>query len=114
MRSLRPLTRLRFTITLPTTTAPFIQSRISRLTLPFSYRTMASSTTTNTPLPEWLVIVPDFPDVLEKRLAIRPQHLQALGKDRVDMILWGGKFDCISLLHFLSSIALIRVLCFFP
>ncbi|KAL5118339.1 hypothetical protein ACEQ8H_003688 [Pleosporales sp. CAS-2024a] len=41
-------------------------------------------------LQEWLVIVPDVPDALEKRLAARPDHLQGLTKDRDDMWLWGG------------------------
>jgi hypothetical protein len=50
---------------------------------------MASTTT---PLPEWLVIVPDHADALEKRMKSRPQHIEDLKADREDMLLWGGMF----------------------
>ncbi|KAI4681856.1 uncharacterized protein J4E84_007453 [Alternaria hordeiaustralica] len=49
---------------------------------------MASST--NAPLQEWLIIVPDHKDALQKRIASRPKHLEGLKADREDMWLWGG------------------------
>lgn len=52
------------------------------------YRTMA---TNSAPLQEWLVIAPDFEGALDKRLAVRQEHLGGLKKDREDMWLWGGK-----------------------
>jgi hypothetical protein len=51
---------------------------------------MASST--SAPLQEWLVIVPDHAEALQKRLASRPKHLEGLKADRDDMWLWGGMF----------------------
>ncbi|KAF2025473.1 hypothetical protein EK21DRAFT_76396 [Setomelanomma holmii] len=45
---------------------------------------------TAAPLQEWLVILPDFPDALDKRLSVRPKHLEGLKSDRDDMWLWGG------------------------
>ncbi|KAL5405031.1 hypothetical protein PMIN03_008744 [Paraphaeosphaeria minitans] len=50
-------------------------------------RTMASSTA---PLQEWLVIVPDFEGALEKRLAVRGEHLTEVKKDDERFWLWGG------------------------
>ena len=55
----------------------------------YLYRTMASSAA---PLQEWLVIIPDFEGALEKRIAVRPHHLEGLKSDREDMWLWGGKY----------------------
>jgi len=34
-----------------------------------------SSITSSAPLYEWLVHIPDFPGALDKRLAVRPEHL---------------------------------------
>jgi uncharacterized protein YciI len=48
---------------------------------------MASSTAS---LQEWLVIVPDHTESLQKRLASRPKHLEGMKSDREDMWLWGG------------------------
>ncbi|KAJ4357924.1 uncharacterized protein N0V89_002501 [Didymosphaeria variabile] len=48
---------------------------------------MASSTA---PLQEWLVIAPDFEGVLNKRLAVRNEHLGGLKADPEDFWLWGG------------------------
>ncbi|KAF2441859.1 hypothetical protein P171DRAFT_488293 [Karstenula rhodostoma CBS 690.94] len=48
---------------------------------------MASSTA---PLQEWLVIAPDFEGALEKRLAVRPEHISGLKADAEDFWLWGG------------------------
>ncbi|KAH8701488.1 hypothetical protein GQ44DRAFT_778610 [Phaeosphaeriaceae sp. PMI808] len=48
---------------------------------------MASSTA---PLQEWLVIIPDHVGALDKRLAVRNDHLAGLKGDREDMWLWGG------------------------
>jgi uncharacterized protein YciI len=59
---------------------------------------MASTTTPS--LPEWLVIVPDYADALDKRMASRPQHIEDLKKDREDMLLWGGMFMSHSSLPF--------------
>jgi hypothetical protein len=50
---------------------------------------MASSTA---PLQEWLVIAPDFEGALEKRLAVRGEHLGGLKADPEDFWLWGGTF----------------------
>ncbi|PSN63933.1 hypothetical protein BS50DRAFT_576564 [Corynespora cassiicola Philippines] len=50
-------------------------------------RTMASS---SAPLQEWLVIAPDFDGALEKRLAVRPQHIDGLKADPDTFWLWGG------------------------
>lgn len=36
---------------------------------------MSSTSTSPAPLYEWLVHIPDFPGVLDKRLAARPTHL---------------------------------------
>ncbi|KAF2809752.1 uncharacterized protein BDZ99DRAFT_463516 [Mytilinidion resinicola] len=46
--------------------------------------------TTTTPTQEWLVIVPDFPAVLEKRLAVRGNHLQGLLADPEHFWQFGG------------------------
>ncbi|EXJ71705.1 uncharacterized protein A1O5_05513 [Cladophialophora psammophila CBS 110553] len=45
----------------------------------------------STPTKEWLVIIPDHSNALEKRLAVRPQHLQAL-KPKIDagIVVFGG------------------------
>lgn len=51
---------------------------------------MASSS--SAPLQEWLIIVPDHKDALQKRIASRPKHLEGLKADREDMWLWGGMF----------------------
>ncbi|OAP60901.1 hypothetical protein AYL99_05903 [Fonsecaea erecta] len=49
------------------------------------------SSSSATPTNEWLVIVPDHPNALEKRLAVRPQHLQGL-KPKIDagIVVFGG------------------------
>jgi hypothetical protein len=50
-------------------------------------------------LQEWLIIAPDFPNGLEKRLAVRPQHMAGLKEDPEEFWLWGGTstvlFTCI-------------------
>lgn len=51
---------------------------------------MASSTSPQ--LQEWLVIAPDFEGAIEKRLAVRQQHLAGLKEDPEDFWLWGGTF----------------------
>lgn len=40
---------------------------------------------------EWLVIVPDHDGALQKRIAVRQEHLGGLKKDPEDFWLWGGK-----------------------
>ncbi|UPX17145.1 uncharacterized protein EKO05_0007519 [Ascochyta rabiei] len=50
-------------------------------------RTMASS---SAPLQEWLVIVPDHEGALQKRIAVRQEHLGGLKKDDDSFWLWGG------------------------
>lgn len=50
-------------------------------------RTMASA---SAPLQEWLVIVPDHEGALQKRIAVREQHLGGLKKDDDRFWLWGG------------------------
>jgi hypothetical protein len=57
--------------------------------LQLGLRTMASSTA---PLQEWLIIAPDFEGALEKRLAVRGEHLGGLKADPEDFWLWGGTF----------------------
>ena len=42
------------------------------------------------PLQEWLVIVPDLEGALQKRLDVRPAHLEGLKKDAEEFWLWGG------------------------
>jgi hypothetical protein len=56
-------------------------------------RTMASSTSPK--LQEWLVIIPDHADALQKRLGARAKHLEGLKEDREGMWLFGGMF-CFS------------------
>lgn len=56
---------------------------------------MASSAA---PLQEWLVIAPDFEGALEKRLAVRGEHLAGLKKDDESFWLWGGTFDTLAFL----------------
>ncbi|KAF2117797.1 hypothetical protein BDV96DRAFT_570935 [Lophiotrema nucula] len=48
------------------------------------------STTRMAALQEWLVIAPDFEGALQKRLAIREEHLKGLKKDDESFWLWGG------------------------
>lgn len=48
---------------------------------------MASS---SAPLQEWLVIALDFEGALEKRLAVRQEHLGGLKADPESFWLWGG------------------------
>ncbi|EMD68354.1 hypothetical protein COCSADRAFT_33285 [Bipolaris sorokiniana ND90Pr] len=48
------------------------------------------SSTSQQPLQEWLVIVPDHKEALSKRLAVRPKHLEGMKGDREDFWLWGG------------------------
>jgi hypothetical protein len=60
-----------------------------RLLVPrsISVRSMAS---TSAPLQEWLVIVPDHEGALQKRIAVRQDHLGGLKKDDESFWLWGG------------------------
>jgi hypothetical protein len=53
---------------------------------------MASSSSTQQPLQEWLVIVPDHDNALQKRIDVRMKHLEGIKGDREDMWLWGGTF----------------------
>ncbi|KAF1849579.1 uncharacterized protein K460DRAFT_274430 [Cucurbitaria berberidis CBS 394.84] len=46
--------------------------------------------TSSVPLQEWLVIIPDFAGALDKRISVRPKHLEGLKSDRDDLWLWGG------------------------
>jgi hypothetical protein len=50
---------------------------------------MASSS--GAPVQEWLVIAPDCEGALQKRLAVRDQHLQGLKADDEGFWLWGGE-----------------------
>ena len=50
---------------------------------------MASSAS---PIPEWLIIAPDFEGALEKRLKVRSDHLKGLSSDPETFWLWGGRF----------------------
>jgi hypothetical protein len=45
---------------------------------------------TSAPLQEWLVIVPDHEGALQKRIAVRQDHLGGLKKDDESFWLWGG------------------------
>ena len=93
MHAARHLAR-RTTLSTPTVSA--------RPAYQFAPRTMASASTTNNstsasapaaaPLQEWMVIAPDFEGALEKRLAVRPDHIGGLKADREDFWLWGGMF----------------------
>ena len=49
-----------------------------------------STSTSAAPLQEWLVIAPDFEGALEKRLAVRPDHIGGLKADVETFWLWGG------------------------
>lgn len=66
---------------------------------------MASSA--STPPQEWLVIAPDFEGALEKRLAVRGEHLAGLKKDDESFWLWGGAFALLSLSCVLRCIVLL-------
>jgi len=46
--------------------------------------------TTSGPILEWMVIAPDFDGALEKRLSVRPKHLEGLSSDPDTFWLWGG------------------------
>jgi hypothetical protein len=71
--------------------------RTSPSTAFFTRRTMASnSTAPAAPLQEWFVICPDFEGALDKRLAVRPDHIGGLKQDRDDFWLWGGTLSCYS------------------
>jgi hypothetical protein len=52
----------------------------------------STSTTPPAPLQEWLVLVPDHKGALEKRLSVRPEHLEGLKEDAETFWLWGGMF----------------------
>lgn len=53
---------------------------------------------TSASLQEWLVIAPDFQNSLDKRLAVRGEHLSKLKEDREDFWLWGGTLSLPSIL----------------
>ena len=57
------------------------------VTRSIAVRSMAS---TSAPLQEWLVIVPDHEGALQKRIAVRQDHLGGLKKDADSFWLWGG------------------------
>jgi hypothetical protein len=52
--------------------------------------TVRSMASTSAPLQEWLVIVPDHEGALQKRIAVRQDHLGGLKKDDESFWLWGG------------------------
>jgi hypothetical protein len=43
-----------------------------------------------TPTQEWLVIVPDYPEALQKRLGVRQAHLEGLKADPPSFWQMGG------------------------
>jgi len=46
---------------------------------------------TSAPLKEFLIILPDHPNALGKRLAVRPAHLKAIGPDvESGLVTFGG------------------------
>ncbi|KAI8233239.1 hypothetical protein K4K54_010789 [Colletotrichum sp. SAR 10_86] len=51
---------------------------------------MATSSTTGTECSEWLVRVPDFPGVAERRAAVFPQHIEKLKTDPAQFWVFGG------------------------
>lgn len=62
--------------------------------------------TSSAPLQEWLVIVPDHDGALQKRIAVRQEHLGGLKKDPENFWLWGGTFFHLSYhaVYVLSSV----------
>ncbi|KAK8850517.1 hypothetical protein IAR55_004435 [Kwoniella newhampshirensis] len=40
-------------------------------------------------MPRFLVYAPDHPDILDKRMAVRPEHLERAAKD-TDIVLYSG------------------------
>ena len=46
--------------------------------------------TNSGPILEWMVIAPDFDGALQKRLSVRPKHLEGLSSDPDTFWLWGG------------------------
>jgi uncharacterized protein YciI len=49
------------------------------------------SSSTSTPTKEWLIHIPDHPNSLQKRLAVRPQHLEAVKpKIAAGTVVFGG------------------------
>ena len=57
------------------------------------------------PLQEWLVIVPDHEGALQKRIAVRQEHLGGLKKDDDSFWLWGGMCAFLLLAHALSLVS---------
>ncbi|KAJ4506634.1 hypothetical protein HRR78_004933 [Exophiala dermatitidis] len=58
---------------------------------PIAHLIRMSSSSSSPPTAEWLVHVPDLPGALEKRLAVRPEHLSQL-KPKIDagVAVFGG------------------------
>ncbi|ORY10851.1 hypothetical protein BCR34DRAFT_566097 [Clohesyomyces aquaticus] len=87
----RPLSLTRFPLLVKT--AQPLSRALPRLQISqttrnqFAIRKMTSA---SAPLQEWLVIAPDFDGALQKRLSVRQEHLQGLGKDPETFWLWGG------------------------
>ncbi|KAK3500279.1 uncharacterized protein B0T23DRAFT_371935 [Neurospora hispaniola] len=70
------------TVTNPNSSSPRISNNFFFSQRHHHIRTMATSTTTTAGKKiEWLVVVPDFEGVGEKRLEVRPDHFAGLGKN---------------------------------
>ncbi|EAA31442.2 hypothetical protein GE21DRAFT_8368 [Neurospora crassa] len=71
------------TVTNPESSSPRISNNFFFSQRHHHIRTMATSTSTTTAGKkiEWLVVVPDFEGVGEKRLEVRPDHFAGLGKN---------------------------------
>ncbi|KAL0476032.1 hypothetical protein QR685DRAFT_514288 [Neurospora intermedia] len=70
------------TVTNPESSSPRISNNFFFSQRHHHIRTMATSTTTTAGKKiEWLVVVPDFEGVGEKRLEVRPDHFAGLGKN---------------------------------
>jgi len=71
-------------------------SRISLQSIPrtaptsISIQSSFKRAMTTSPSQEWLIIVPDFPEVLQKRLSVRGNHLAGLKQDPENFWQLGG------------------------
>jgi uncharacterized protein len=58
-----------------TTTTPYLKIKTKPQLL---YRTFTTTLPTMSAKQEWLIIIPDVPNTLSKRMEVRPQHLDEL------------------------------------
>ncbi|KAF2707070.1 hypothetical protein K504DRAFT_49565 [Pleomassaria siparia CBS 279.74] len=62
---------------------------LTRVFLPPQSQQRSAMATTAGPIHEWLVIAPDFEGALEKRLSVRPKHMEGIKADPEAFWLWG-------------------------